>query len=490
MGACLFLMAGKKLGLSELLGMRVILLLIWLIAAPVVAAGGPVTVTLLDVVTTSEGLDVVITGTDQLEHRLIQYVNPSKVIVELPGAVFAKGLNVPQPANPGVKRLRISQERSTAKLIIDLNYQIPQAQIVSGSNPSQLTLRLPFYFTEEHTTRLGAGIYYRQVTKGTSQGPLEINILELNPQVATVTIKTSLATGLTLGKAPLSQIAKENGAFAAINASFFGSDGTPLGLYIEEGRLITEPIYNRTAVAITTDGRILIQPFAFAGKVYLGEELLSVSGLNRQRYGDELIVYTRERGDSTRTNSFGTELVIKDGIVIARYQGDAPIPADGYVLSGHGIFKEKLNQLELGAPCRLELRTQPDWEALNIKYAVGAGPLLVQEGAVKLTTQEEQFQLDIANGRAPRTALGFTEDGRILAVTVNGRRQGVSIGMTLTELAQYLVDLGCDYALNLDGGGSATMVIRDKPLNMPSDGRERHVANAILFLLNTDEESY
>ncbi len=96
--------------------------------------------------------------------------------------------------------------------------------------------------------------------------------------------------------------------------------------------------------------------------------------------------------------------------------------------------------------------------------------------------REERFRRDIAVGRAPRTAAGITEDGRLLLVTVNGRQPGLSTGMTLEELAGLMLELGARDAVNLDGGGSTTMVIRGRVFNFPSDGAERPVTGALVIV--------
>jgi exopolysaccharide biosynthesis protein len=88
--------------------------------------------------------------------------------------------------------------------------------------------------------------------------------------------------------------------------------------------------------------------------------------------------------------------------------------------------------------------------------------------------------------RHPRTAIGVDEAGRrLIILTLDGRRAGVSVGMTGIELAAELQRLGCWDAINLDGGGSTTLLMRDpatdelKLLNQPSDNRERPVSNAL-----------
>ena len=81
----------------------------------------------------------------------------------------------------------------------------------------------------------------------------------------------------------------------------------------------------------------------------------------------------------------------------------------------------------------------------------------------------------------PRTALGWN-DRYFYLVAVDGRQKHLSIGMTLNELAQYMISLGCREAMNLDGGGSSTLWLLDGVVNSPSDEEERSVANALILV--------
>ncbi len=86
-----------------------------------------------------------------------------------------------------------------------------------------------------------------------------------------------------------------------------------------------------------------------------------------------------------------------------------------------------------------------------------------------------------ATDRHPRTALARLESGKILLVTVDGRQPGISVGMSLQALAELLLEFGAVDAINLDGGGSTTMVVHNKIVNKPSDQTgERPVSDAIL----------
>ena len=91
-----------------------------------------------------------------------------------------------------------------------------------------------------------------------------------------------------------------------------------------------------------------------------------------------------------------------------------------------------------------------------------------------------------ATNRHPRTAVGLSDNGKTLVlVIVDGRDAPAAIGMSLGELSDLMIQLGCSDALNLDGGGSSEIILRDandgklSVLNQPSDGRERAVANAL-----------
>ncbi|HRK22968.1 MAG TPA: phosphodiester glycosidase family protein, partial [Fimbriimonadaceae bacterium] len=84
------------------------------------------------------------------------------------------------------------------------------------------------------------------------------------------------------------------------------------------------------------------------------------------------------------------------------------------------------------------------------------------------------------NNRHPRTAVGRTRKGDVWFVTIDGR-QALSAGATLEEAARIMIKLGCVEAVNLDGGGSTTFHLFGMTLNRPSDGKEREVANGVLF---------
>jgi hypothetical protein len=124
-----------------------------------------------------------------------------------------------------------------------------------------------------------------------------------------------------------------------------------------------------------------------------------------------------------------------------------------------------------------------------------AGPLLVADGAVVFdpaddregfSADAEQFDSDITDGRYPRAALGLS-DASLLAVACDGRRSNVDGGLSMLELAEVMVELGAERAINLDGGGSTTLVHRGHLLNRPYSTQDqpapasREVVSALAF---------
>lgn len=119
-------------------------------------------------------------------------------------------------------------------------------------------------------------------------------------------------------------------------------------------------------------------------------------------------------------------------------------------------------------------------EVWDVLYALSGGPALAIDGKTRVTTDEEVFFGTAIPNVHPRTAAGRTEDGTLLIMVVDGR-QAASRGVSLEELATMMLEVGAVDALNLDGGGSSTLVVNGQLLNLPTgDAFEREVMSAIV----------
>jgi hypothetical protein len=119
----------------------------------------------------------------------------------------------------------------------------------------------------------------------------------------------------------------------------------------------------------------------------------------------------------------------------------------------------------------------------RMQTAVSGGPVLVQAGKVQVTNNEEwKFAGKAINDRHPRTAIGYTTDGRLIILVVEGRFPGSAEGTTLTQTAEMLISLGCVEALNLDGGGSSCMLVNGKQTIRPSDKEGQRAIPGIFYI--------
>lgn len=112
----------------------------------------------------------------------------------------------------------------------------------------------------------------------------------------------------------------------------------------------------------------------------------------------------------------------------------------------------------------------------KMQTAIGGGPVLLQNGEIKVTNEEEvKFTGKGLTDKHPRTAMGYTASGKLIVMVIEGRNPGIAEGASLEQEARLFKELGCAEALNLDGGGSSCMLVNGKETIKPSDKQQRPV---------------
>ena len=112
---------------------------------------------------------------------------------------------------------------------------------------------------------------------------------------------------------------------------------------------------------------------------------------------------------------------------------------------------------------KLDFKKGKFWD---VKEALHAGPVLVKNGEIFVSVEQEVFFNSPVSGVQPRSAVGYTEDDYLILLVVDGR-QANSRGVYLEELALIMRDIGCIEALNLDGGGSSVLLVDGYLINRP-----------------------
>jgi exopolysaccharide biosynthesis protein len=372
-------------------------------------------------------------------------------------------------------------------------WQTP-ARIVQGQTSTDVRFTRSLKWQE-----VEPGIEYGQTTSGHASkdeltGPWFINVLRIDLKRARLKIVHALDEGV--GLETVSSLAARYHAPAATNGGYFRIAGTyrgePIGLLVLDRMLISEPHSERADFGLIDSGDktdVIFGHLRFTGEISVGSLKHSVLGLNRPPSPDELIVFTPRFHRTTLTNPDGIEVVVRKNRVatVSDLKGSSEIPSDGYVISAVGSAREWVKtHVRKGARISFSWRLNAiepgdnaDW--MRAYSMLGGGPQLIKSGKIAITDKQEKMTPGFATDRHPRTAIAKLESGKLLLVTVDGRQPGISAGMTLEMLAEVLLEFGAVDAMNLDGGGSTTMVIHNKIVNRPSDQTgERPVSDAIL----------
>ena len=330
-------------------------------------------------------------------------------------------------------------------------------------------------------------------------GPVAAELLRLDP--GRVDLRLVLAGDTVLGLETVPDMAQRSGAIAAINAGFFLPTGEPAGLLKIDGELVSEIASHRGAVALVPGGfarkpHLLFDQVSASVVVDLGSSKrrreMPLDAIDTVRAPGALVLFTPRFWTDTRTPCDGGSEFVFEGHPLALTERreaacTSAIPRDGGVLAaGPGVPVERLAGLTVGTRVRTRAvyrtlnGTKPaDWEAAP--DIVGGVGLLATAGRLVKDWAPEKPRDGFTTERHPRTVIGTAGDGRIWLITVDGRNKTLSLGMSFAELQALVTRVGLVDALNLDGGGSTTMVVKGAVVNHPSDATgPRRVSDSII----------
>ena len=355
-----------------------------------------------------------------------------------------------------------------------------------------------------NSTPVGPGIIHHHEFR--EVGPWQIHVLEIDMTNEWIKLETVKANDRLVGRERISSMAARNvrelhRVVGAINGDFYEAGGVPVGAQVLDGILLKRPT-TRSVFGFSPLNKPLIDIVFFEGTVSTAtRNSLAINGVNEIRGMNKLILYNKYYGSTTRTNIWGTEIIAnyitihplvndtvyvvviaKDSIMTTGH-GNNAIPTNGIVLSGHDTARSFLNEdVFIGDTLSIILQLPPAKE--SIIELIGGTPCLIRNGVATVEWEQEHTSQSFVYDRHPRTAVGFNQDStKLYFFTVDGRQPGYSVGMSLFELADYMLEWGVYQGVNLDGGGSTTMIVRGDVVNNPSDvDGERSVANALMVI--------
>lgn len=324
--------------------------------------------------------------------------------------------------------------------------------------------------------------------------------LEKRGCVRIVRGKLPITTIIPVGPLPGFLTRTEENARMKVNASFFVMDrfdcstlydhiGTPLGLCVKDGSVENPPLYRREALLVKKDGSVTVEI------PDLQEMDIEIAGYH-YRHGVNCTIYTRPQYFRTPPKS-GKKLILVGTKVAAVYEGlSAHVPTSGVVLVPHG-------------DCSAKPGDEVTYHGMeDVAFGIQVGNSIMRNGEKVLSFQSKYYNLrglepvpfppslyplDFEKARAARIALGADAEGKPMILWAEGAGKIVytpgqdSCGASLSEMAEICAAVGMVNAVNLDGGGSAQILVNNVRSLLISDRKaednsesERPVPNALI----------
>ncbi len=356
------------------------------------------------------------------------------------------------------------------------------------------------------TEAIAPGVWHHTVNL--IEGPWALHVIEIDLTTARragIQLQSARAPFDGLGLEKTSVLGRR--ALAAINGDFWhGTPSRSSGLQVRDGELLKGP-GSLSAFAISGDGNPHIDVFDLdAGLVTASGRSLRISHVNRDPRGPDGLTYFNHHAlawkDTVHASvGFVLQALHEGGwrdtdtlrarvVQVRRHRWPLKLTADQWLVAGGENYSDVVTP---GDTVQLFRRLPP--VSRGLREAIGGGPRIVRNGQISIEHVAENLDSTFASARHPRSAVGVNEQ-TVFLVTVDGRQPGYSVGMSLEELAGFMTTklsgftksrVNAHQALNLDGGGSTTMVIGSHVVNRPSDPTgEGPVANALLVIASDD----
>ena len=351
---------------------------------------------------------------------------------------------------------------------------------------------------------VGGGLVYTELATSGENGPQRSYIFEYTPGEGTLPL---VSYGNVYGRNELSELITSD-TLAAINGDFYSlRTGVPMGVMINGGRLVSsddDPENPRAAIGFTADGGVIIgkPEIKLAMTRLLTGETVKVEHFNKYPSMWGAYLLDSDFGETTTSTESSTEIVIRtDGTLsvgksvvgvieeIRTQTQNGEIPKGRMVLTVTGTSAAfgRFADFSVGDEIAVSVSAAEGWE--NVVTAIGGGDIILKDGVMPEGIIDEDHE-KYSN---PRTAVGVRKDGTVIFYAVDGRSKSGK-GLTETGLSDVMAGLGCVSAINLDGGGSTSVIVKNSYsgeqayVNTPSDGKPRTIGNALLLVPESESD--
>lgn len=345
---------------------------------------------------------------------------------------------------------------------------------------------------------IGGGLIYTEVKSSGNVGSQSSYIFEYTPGSGTLPI---VSYNKVYGRDQLAELITED-TLGAVNGDFYSlQTGIPMGIMIDDGFLLStsdDPDSPGAAIGFKADGSAMI------GRPEISLSILNMRSMEKaeieyfNKYPLKWGAYLLDSSYSSSTTStessleivievssrlrlgeslFGIVREIRKGSI----NGDIPEGCMVLTVTDSSSAYSRFSGYKLGDELLLSVSCTEEWK--DVVTAIGGGDIILENGVMPDGIIDEGHE----KNSNPRTAIGIRSDGSVVIYAVDGRSSS-SRGLTESELSTVMSELGCITALNLDGGGSTTVMVKYSAaddciyVNSPSDGKPRTISNALLLI--------
>jgi len=327
-----------------------------------------------------------------------------------------------------------------------------------------------------------------------TEAPQVVNVLSIDRTVSRAYLEAYRSRGLVRTSVQAGENERDgHHVIAALNADFFSFEtGWPVANQVSNGKLVSGAMSKRSHLAVIGVSTPLIEQLSFSGVAIWQGIHLAIDAVNKEKKGGMSVLYSSLWDRSTTPDSccvrlrmlLAGEWAVSDTMVAVVNTGESNGQPDGTDREEVSLVLER-EQFSRGIPQdgdTMRLFLGFDGQTRRFDQVLGGGGRILNDGVIVGDGERSQegIRAKFFTDRHPRTFVGFSRDTTILYLCVVDGRQASSVGMNFKEMGDFLLKIGAWNGMNLDGGGSTTMVVNHRIVNSPSDSAgERPVANTL-----------
>ena len=423
-------------------------------------------------------------------YELYELENPSRIVIDIPSLKAPSEddeyLEAFDFSTLGlVNQLRAHYSLDYTRIVLETRFPI-YWEIISPETADYLEIKCLIRFRQTfEEVNIDDGTTYIAKRYMTPSGQRFTHAVRCDQSVSSLRPRVVRASDVTARNlASVNTLVNGTRAAVGINGGYFAWPGVSVSMVIQDGALTAPPMLHRPAFMVLENNGMMLTYPVMRGSVTSSSGIRwNIDVINEIPGPGQTSLLTPGHPARLRNDLGDSFALFKNDQVECVNCEDVEDLAGMHLLWSRRRYPP-LVMLSTGEPVEIEYN-YVNTSVSPIRCAIQGGPFLIRNGRIDITTEENDIGRDIALGRSARTALGYDNRGVLYFVVVEGPNSERSIGATLSELAWTMYDLGCTWAMNLDGGSSTGMALGFTNTEIDLPDSQRQVATAVILIDET-----